>query len=63
MTIASVMHQPIDQGRCQRVVHIEQGAPFPEGSIRGDRDRAGFITGYGNDSRQNGPFSSRFLHK
>jgi hypothetical protein len=30
-----VMHQPVDQGCCQCVVHIEQGAPFPEGSIRG----------------------------
>ena len=30
-----VMHQPVDQGRCQGVVHVKQGAPFPEGSIRG----------------------------
>jgi hypothetical protein len=30
-----VMHQPVDQGRGQGVVHVEQGAPFPEGSIRG----------------------------
>jgi hypothetical protein len=29
-----MMHQPVDQGRGQGVVHIEQGAPFPEGSIR-----------------------------
>ena len=29
-----MMHQPVDQGRGQGVVHIEQDAPFPEGSIR-----------------------------
>jgi hypothetical protein len=23
-----VMHQPVDQGRCQCVVRVEQGAPF-----------------------------------
>src|ERR1700681_3566340 len=40
-----VMHQPVDQGRGQGVVHVEQGAPFPEGSIRGQHDRSGFITG------------------
>ena len=26
-----VMHQPVDPGRGQGVVHIKQGAPFPEG--------------------------------
>ena len=26
-----VMHQPVDQGRGQGVVHIKEGAPFPEG--------------------------------
>jgi len=30
-----VMHQPVDQGRGQGVVHVKEGAPFPEGSIRG----------------------------
>jgi hypothetical protein len=25
-----VMHQPVDQGRCQGVVRIKDGAPFPE---------------------------------
>jgi hypothetical protein len=49
------MHQPIDQGRCQCVVHIEQGAPFPEGSIRGDHDRSGFITGSDHLEQQIGP--------
>jgi hypothetical protein len=33
-----VMHQPVDQGRCQGVVHVKEGAPFPEGSIRGEHD-------------------------
>ena len=40
-----VMHQPVDQGRGQGVVHVKQGAPFPEGSIRRKHDRSGFITG------------------
>jgi hypothetical protein len=30
-----VMHQPVDQGRGQGVVHVKEGAPFPERSIRG----------------------------
>ena len=50
-----VMHQPIDQGRGQGVVHIKQGAPFPEGSIRGQHDRAGFITGSNYLEQQVGP--------
>src|ERR1700722_9163074 len=51
----SVMHQPVDQGRCQSVVHIKQGAPFPEGSIRGKHDRSGFITGRNHLEQQIGP--------
>src|SRR5271157_3681020 len=50
-----VMHQPVDQGRCQGVVHIKEGAPFPEGSIRGDHDRSDFITGGDNLEQQIGP--------
>ena len=50
-----VMHQPIDQDRCQCVVHIKQGAPFPEGSIRGQHDRSGFITGSDHLEQQIGP--------
>ena len=42
------MHQPVDQGRCQGVVHVKDFAPFPEGSIRGDHDRSNFITGGDN---------------
>jgi hypothetical protein len=38
------MHQPVDQGRCQGVVHVKDFAPFPEGSIRGNPDRSNFIT-------------------
>ena len=49
------MHQPIDQGRCQSVVDIEQGAPFPEGSIRGQHDRSGFITSGNHLEQQIGP--------
>ena len=49
------MHQPVDQGRCQGVVHIEQGAPFPEGSIRSQHDRSDFITGGDNLEQQIGP--------
>ena len=49
------MHQPVDQGRCQCVVHINQGAPFPEGSIRGQHDRSGFITGSNHLEQQIGP--------
>ena len=40
-----VMHQPVDQGRGQGVVHVKQGAPFPEGSIRGQHDRSGLHNG------------------
>ena len=50
-----VMHQPIDQGRGQGVVHVEEGAPFPEGSIRGQHDRSGFITGSNHLEQQVGP--------
>ena len=42
------MHQPVDQGRCQGVVHVKEFAPFPEGTIRGDHDRSNFITGGDN---------------
>jgi hypothetical protein len=41
----SMMHQPIDQGGGQGVVHIKKRAPFPEGAIRGQDDRSGFVTG------------------
>ena len=50
-----VMHQPVDQGRCQGVVHIKEFAPFPEGTIRGDHDRSNFITGGDNLEQQIGP--------
>ena len=40
-----VMHQPVDHGGCQGVVHIEDRAPIPEGAIRGDDDRAAFVPG------------------
>ena len=49
------MHQPVDQGRCQGVVHVKEFAPFPEGSIRGDHDRSNFITGGDNLEQQIGP--------
>ena len=49
------MHQPVDQGRCQGVVHIKEFAPFPEGTIRGDHDRSNFITGGDNLEQQIGP--------
>jgi hypothetical protein len=39
------MHQPVDQGCGQGVVHIELGAPLPEGSIRSQHDRSDFMTG------------------
>jgi hypothetical protein len=38
------MHQPVDQGRGQGVVHIEWGAPLPEGSIRSRHNRSDFMT-------------------
>ena len=50
-----VMHQPVDQGRCQGVVHVKDFAPVPEGSIRGDHDRSNFITGGDNLEQQIGP--------
>ena len=46
-----VMHQPVDHGGGQGVVHVEDRAPVPEGSVRGDHDRAGFIPG-GDDLEQ-----------
>src|SRR6516164_3249008 len=49
-----VMHQPVDQGCCQGVVHIKEGAPFPEGSIRSDHDRSHFVTGGDNLEQQIG---------
>ena len=49
------MHQPVDQGRGQGVVHVKEFAPFPEGSIRGDHDRSHFITGGDNLEQQIGP--------
>ena len=49
------MHQPVDQGRGQGVVHVKQGAPFPERSIRGQHDRSGFITGSDHLEQQIGP--------
>ena len=49
------MHQPVDQGRGQGVVHVKDFAPFPEGSIRGDHDRSNFITGGDNLEQQIGP--------
>ena len=50
-----MMHQPVDQGRGQGVVHIKEGAPFPEGSIRGQDDRSGFVTGSDHLEQQVGP--------
>src|SRR5271163_855876 len=50
-----VMHQPVDQGCGQGVVHIKEGAPFPEGSIRGQHDRSGFVTGSNHLEQQVGP--------
>jgi hypothetical protein len=49
------MHQPVDQGRCQGVVLIKQGAPLLEGSIRANQDRSDFITGDDNLEQQIGP--------
>ena len=53
------MHQPVDQGRCQGVVHAEQVAPFPEGSIREEHDRSGCITGSDYLEQQIGPLVDR----
>jgi len=50
-----MMHQPVDHGRGQGVVHVEKFALFPEGSIRGDPDRSNFITGGDNLEQQIGP--------
>ena len=46
-----VMHQPVDHGGGQGVVHVEDRAPVPEGSIGRDDDRAAFIPG-GDDLEQ-----------
>ncbi len=40
-----VMHQPIDHGGGQGVVHVEDLAPVAEGTIRGDHDRSGLVAG------------------
>jgi hypothetical protein len=49
------MHQPVDQGRGQGVVHFKELAPFPERTIGGDHDRPDFITGVDNLEQQIGP--------
>ena len=49
-----MMHQPVDHGRGQGVVHVEKFAPFPEGSIRSDHDRSHFISGGDNLEQQIG---------
>jgi hypothetical protein len=46
--ILNVMHQSVDQGHGQSVVHVKEFAPFPEGSIRDNHDRSDFITGGDN---------------
>ena len=46
-----VMHQPVDHGGGQGVVHVEDRAPVPEGLVRRDDDRAAFIPG-GDDLEQ-----------
>jgi hypothetical protein len=48
------MHQPVDQGRCQGVVHVGEIVSFPEKTIRGDHDRSNFITGGDNLEQQIG---------
>jgi hypothetical protein len=48
------MHQPVDQGRGQGVVHFKEYALFPKGTIRGDHDRSNFITGGENLEQQIG---------
>ncbi len=49
------MHQPVDQGRCQCVVHIEEGAPLLEGSIRFQHDQTSCIPSGDNLEQQIGP--------
>ena len=51
MLASCVMHQPIDQGGGQGVVHVEDRAPIPEGSVGSDHDRAAFAPG-GDDLEQ-----------
>ena len=46
-----VVHQPIDHGGGQGVVHVEDRAPVPEGAVGADHDRAGFVPG-GHDLEQ-----------
>jgi hypothetical protein len=48
------MHQPVDHGRGQGVVHVEEFAPFPEGTIRGDHDRSNSTAGGDNLEQQIG---------
>jgi hypothetical protein len=54
-----VLRQPFDNPeappRGQGVVHVQQGAPFPEGSIRGEHNRSRFITGSDHREQQVGP--------
>src|SRR5208337_2346014 len=50
-----VMHQPVDQGRGQGVVHIKEGAPFPESAIGRQDNRSGFVTGSNHLEQQVGP--------
>jgi hypothetical protein len=46
-----VVHQPVDHGGGQGVVHVKDRAPIPEGSVGRDDDRATFIPG-GDDLEQ-----------
>ena len=39
------MHQPIDQGGRECVVHVENRTPVLEGAVRRDNDRTGFVSG------------------
>jgi hypothetical protein len=48
------MHQPVDKGRGQGVVHVEELAPFLERTICGDHDRSNFITDGDNLEQQIG---------
>ena len=41
----AVMHQSIDHGGGQSVIDVEDPAPVTEGTIRGDHDRSGLISG------------------
>ena len=48
------MHQPVDHRGGQGVVHVEDCAPVPEGSVGGDHDRACFVAGGHNLEQQVG---------